>query len=261
VPAPTLLRNELSVEPVVEMPLSEAMPLMKEIYARVRPSFVGHLNRTDAIWTSLHNDHPFTKKGNPRRVAVHTDGYIVYRLTDSWTERGPDYTLTVVELCAGTPAARASLWQHVLRYPLIRKVVFRKAWEDEPLAEMLDNPRIIKSELGDHVWTRLVDLPRAVEQRAFSATADVVVKVSDRFCPWNDDTWHLHLSNNGGSATASLDQAVIELDIVDLGAAFLGGTRITRLAAAGRVTGTQEAIDELDAAMGTPLRPWTPEGF
>jgi hypothetical protein len=51
------------------------------------------------------------------------------------------------------------------------------------------------------------------------------------------------------------------LDIADLGAAFLGGTRIARLAAAGRVAGSPDAISALDSALATSLHPWTPEGF
>ena len=261
-PAPTALRPGIRTEPVLELEPAMALPRLKEIHAAVQPAFVGYLDRPEAVWNSLLTEHPFAQKGRgPRRIAVHSEGYIVFRLSESWTDRGPDYTLAISEICAATPIARASLWQHVLCYPLVRRVEFPKAWLDEPLPEMLTDPRSISSDLGDHVWVRLVDLSRAIELRTYSAPADVVVKVSDGFCRWNDNNWRLHLTANGGSATASVEPAEVDLDIADLGAAFLGGTRIARLFEAGRVTGALDAVAVLDAALATPLAPWTPEGF
>ncbi len=262
IPAPTALRPGTVVEPVQESGRAEAEPAMKRIYATARAGFVGYLDRSDAVWNTLLTEHPFARKDrSARRIALHPDGYIHYGLTDSWNDRGPDYTLTVSEICATTPIARASLWKHVLAYPLVRKVDYAGAWVDEPLPDMLGNPRDLTASIRDHVWLRLVDLTRAIGLRTYSTAADLVVKVADSFCPWNDDTWRLRLTRAGGSATRSAGPADLELDIADLGAAFLGGTRIARLAAAGRITGTDGAVANLDAALSTPLRPWTPEGF
>lgn len=260
--APTVLRPGTPTEPVREVEHSRALPLLQAIHTRVAPQFPGYLDRSDEVLAGLFSEHPFAEKGRGiRRYAVHADGYIVYRLSDSWNERGPDYTLTVLELTAATPIARASLWRHVLAYPLVRKVVYPKAWVDEPLPELLGNPRALAGDIGDHVWVRLVDLSRALDLRRYSVDVDVVVRVRDRFCPWNDGTWRLALSGAGGRATSTSEPADVELDVEDLGAAFLGGTRLARLAVAGRVTGSPDGIAQLDAAFGTALRPWTPEGF
>ncbi|QNK80485.1 GNAT family N-acetyltransferase [Nakamurella sp. PAMC28650] len=262
IPAPTALRPDLPVQRVTESALPEALPRMKEIHQRVRSATVGYLDREDVVWNNLFSEHPSVQKGRgPRRIALHADGYITYRIDQAWSDRGPDSTLTVGELCATTPLARASLWQHVLSYPLVRKVCYPMAWADEPLPEMLTNPRALVSDVGDHIWVRLVDLDRAIGLRTYSAPATVVVQVVDSFCPWNDGVWQLELGLAGGSAARSTQPAQIVAGVADLGAAFLGGTRIARLAAAGRVTGDPAAISLLDAAMGTALRPTTPEGF
>lgn len=262
IPAPTALRPDLAVERVVESELSAALPRMKVIHQWVSSGTVGYLDREDAVWNHLFSEHPFVQKDRgPRRIALHPDGYVTYRIAQAWTDRGPDSTLTIGELCAMTPVARASLWQHVLRYPLVRKVLYPMAWVDEPLPEMLTDPRALGSDIGDHIWLRLVDLPRAIGLRTYSVPASVIVRVVDTFCPWNDGVWQLALGPEGGTAEPSDLPAEIEAGVADLGAAFLGGTRIARLAAAGRITGDPDAIALLDSAMGTALRPTTPEGF
>lgn len=262
IPAPTALRPDLPISRVTECDLAHALPLMKQIYERVRTASTGYLDREDVVWTAQLSEHPFVLKGRgARRFAVHADGFITYRIAEAWTDRGPDSTLTVGEICAVTPAARAALWQHVLRYPLVRKVVHPMAWVDEPLPDMLTNPRALSSSTGDHLWVRLVDLDRAIGLRTYSRAADVVVEVVDSFCPWNDGVWQLHLDAAGGTAERTDRPAQIVAGVADLGAAFLGGTRLARLALAGRVTGDTSAIALLDAALATALSPTTPEGF
>lgn len=262
IPAPTALRPDLPVERVRESDLTEALPRMKEIHQQVRSAAVGYLDRDDVIWNHLFSEHPFAQKGRgAHRIALHPDGYITYRIAEAWSDRGPNSTLTVGEICALTPVARASLWQHVLRYPLVRKVVQPLGWVDEPLPDMLTNPRALSSSIGDHIWVRLVELNRAIGLRTYSRSADVVIRVVDSFCPWNDGVWQLRLGPEGGTAEPSNEPAEIVAGVADLGAAFLGGTRLARLAQAGRVTGDPVSIALLDGAMGTALRPSTPEGF
>ena len=262
IPAPAALRPGLPTEPVLEVPREQALPRLRALHADVAPRTPGYLDRTPAIWDTLLSDHPFVNKGvSARRFAVHADGYAVFRLSDRWTDRGPDYTLTVSELVARTPVARASLWRHLLHYPLVRTVVFPRAWVDEPLAHLLVNPRALASDSSDNVWVRIVDLDRAMDLRTYSAAADVTVRVSDPFCPWNDGVWRLRLDQHSGRAERTDAAPGIELDVSDLGAAFLGGTGLAVLAVAGRVTGDAEAIEALDRALATSLQPWTPEGF
>ena len=262
VPAPAPFRPDVVTEPVLELPQDQALPRVHELHARIAPTFPGYLDRSPEVWATLFSDHPFVNKGvSGRRFALHPDGYVVFRLAEKWTDRGPDHTLTVSEIGAITPVARASLWRHVLNYPLVRTVVFPRAWVDEPLVHLLANPRTLSSDSSDNVWVRIVDLSRALQLRGYSAPATVTARVTDRFCPWNDGVWRLELSVDGGRADRTDAAPDVELDISDLGAAFLGGTGIAVLALAGRVTGSAAAIEALDAALRCPLEPWTPEGF
>lgn len=262
VPAPAPFRPGVVTEPVLEVPQDQALPRMRELHAAIAPTFPGYLDRSPEVWATLFSDHPFVSRGvNARRVALHPGGYIVFRVSDNWTERGPDYTLTVSEMGATTPTARASLWRHVLNYPLVRTVVFPRAWADEPLVHLLANPRTLSADSSDNVWVRIVDLERAIGLRSYSAPASVVARVVDRFCPWNDGIWRLELTGDGGRAEPTDAAPEVELDISDLAAAFLGGSAIAGLALAGRVIGNARAIQALDLALRGSLEPWTPEGF
>lgn len=46
-----------------------------------------------------------------------------------------------------TPVARAWLWQHLLRYSLVRKVLYPMAWVDEPLPDVLPDSRALGSDI------------------------------------------------------------------------------------------------------------------
>ncbi len=262
VAAPAEFKPGVTVERIREVGRKEAMSAMKPCYTAEQSTRTGYLSRSDLDWARRFSEHPeVARDRSPLRFALHPNGYAVYHVVEGWSDRGPDHILELSEICASTPLAWASMWHFLLHYPMVRTVRYPMAWTDDPLQDLLADPRMLALDHTDHVWVRLVDLARAVSLRAYSAPAHVVARVSDAFCPWNAGVWKLDLGVDGGSATPSAEPAQVEIDITDLGAAFLGGTRLARLAAAGRLTGSAAATDALDAALACSLRPWTPEGF
>ena len=79
---------------------------------------------------------------------------------------------------------------------------------------------------------RLVDVPAALSARGYTDDPDVVLDVSDAFCPWNAGRYRLA----GGRCERTDAEPDLALDASALGAAYLGGTLLAELAAAGRVT-------------------------
>lgn len=256
------LRPGTATEAVVETRPERARPLARALYERVAPTVHGHLSRTDAVWNLRTSDHAELRDGaSRRRWALHPDGYVCYRVKAGWTQHGPNSQLVLDEICAATPSARASLWQYLMSMDLVRTVNYRAGWVDDPLRDLLLDPRRMQLTVSDHVWLRIVDLERAIGLRSYSAPFRAVVELTDVLCPWNAGTWALDLTGSGGTAARSTDGPQLRLDIIDLGAAFLGGTPLARLAAAGRVTGDPATVRTLDAALATALAPWCPEGF
>ena len=168
--APAAFRPGVAVERMREVDRDEAITAMKPLYRETQPTRTGFLSRSDLDWAGRFSEHPKAIQGrSPLRFAIHANGYAAYRITENWNERGPDHTLEVDEICASTPLAWSSIWNFLLHYPMVRTVKYRMAWVDDPLQDLLADPRALAMEHTDHVWVRLVDLPSAVPLRTYSA--------------------------------------------------------------------------------------------
>jgi predicted acetyltransferase len=258
----TPFRPGAVVQPVRQLPRDVAMPKVRELYRRATPTIAGLMTRSDAVWNSLYSDHDVNRDGATKLMfALHEDGFAAYRVKSDWTDRGPASTLSVHEISAVTPLAWASLWRHLLDYPLVREVVYRRAWIDDPLRDLVLDVRALRMPVTDHVWLRLVDLDRAIGLRTYRTACSVTIGLTDAFCPWNAGTWRLDLDTGGGSATKVHDESQVRMDSTDLAAALLGGQPVGRLANSGRVVGDPGSIEALGLALSTSLGPWVPEGF
>ncbi|WP_164479171.1 GNAT family N-acetyltransferase [Nakamurella antarctica] len=252
---------------VTHMKRDAALPAIRSLHQRIAEQTTGFLSRSEATWNYLFSDHQYFRDGQSNlEFVLHADGYVAFRTKGSFDARGPAGTLVIIELCAATPQAHAALWAHLLSYSLVREISYGRSSLDDPIQDLVVDPRAIRTTTRDHLWLRIVDLDRAIGLRSYSSAARVRVRVTDATCPWNDGTWELTLtagprSFGASSAVRTAKLAEIVLDISDLGAAFLGGARIARLAAAGRITGDHTAIADLDLAMSTASAPWCPEGF
>lgn len=100
----------------------------------------------------------------------------------------------------------------------------------------LADPRAVVRTMFDALWVRLVDVDKALMARRYATPVDVVLDVADDVCEWNTGRWRLSAGPDGrAEVTRTDDPADLTLDVATLGAAYLGGTRLTTLAAAGRV--------------------------
>ncbi|GAB3875434.1 hypothetical protein GCM10029964_019600 [Kibdelosporangium lantanae] len=240
------------------------MPLVKELYDRVVGDHVGWLTRHEGSWLMHLWDSAESRGGRSAyRFAVHPDGYAVFRVGSKWGDRGPEGELEVRELVTATPTARAALWRYLLDYDQVRQVTGMVA-ADEPVIPMLADQRQATRGQKDSLWVRLVDVDRALALRTYSAPVDTVFEVTDSFCPWNEGRWHMTVTSADGPATVSRttrDPDVL-IDVADLGAIFLGGTRLTELAAAGLVTElTPGSVVRTSRAFAGDRQPHCPEIF
>jgi predicted acetyltransferase len=95
----------------------------------------------------------------------------------------------------------------------------------------------------------------------------VVLEVRDEILPANAGRWRLTTTAEapGGGLAASCvpaDSAPdVALDVTELGAAYLGGTRLGALAGAGLVEGQPDAVRRLSAALSWDPAPWCPRVF
>lgn len=231
-------RRDVVVDPapVRELPRERALPLVRDVYDRVWSTRAGYLDRTDSAWEYHLFDWPERRDGQTRyRFVVHPQAYAVYRTKLDWRDQGPNSTVTVHTLVAETPAAYAAILRYLLDIDLVGEVVLRLG-TDEPLVHMLADPRAAVRTMFDALWVRVVDVDRALMARRFLVPLDLVLAVDDELCPWNAGRWRLVVGPDGQAEVTRTDApADLALDVAALGAAFLGGTRLSTLAAAGRV--------------------------
>ncbi|SMD26254.1 GNAT family N-acetyltransferase [Kibdelosporangium aridum] len=214
----------------------EAMPSVTALYDRVAPQRTGWLSRDERAWAEYLWDTPHWREGaSPLKFAVHPDGYVIYRTKRKWGERGPEGELNVLELVAATPVGAAALWRFLLDFDLVGEIEAPIPLDD-PLINLVLDPRQVVRKQRDALWVRLVDVDRALVERRYSAPLDTVFELTDVFCPWNQGRWRMVVDSSGTATVERTDtDPDLLVDTTDLAAAYLGGVRLTDLAAAGRV--------------------------
>ncbi|MBV9857722.1 MAG: GNAT family N-acetyltransferase [Streptosporangiaceae bacterium] len=253
-------------------------PELSKVYDTVLPSRPGFFMRNDAWWDRTLSDPAGDRHGfGPLRCVLAEDdggprGYALYAGHGRWEEGTflPDSLLAVRELIAADPAAGAALWADLLSRDLVTELTARLRPADDPLLFQLADPRRARPRVADGVWVRIIDLPAALTRRAYSCPVDAVIDVTDDLLAGNAGRWRLRAP--GPAATASGEQAVtcerteapadVALGVRELGAAYLGGTRLGSLAAAGLVTENRPGtLAPLSAALSWDPSPWCPVIF
>jgi predicted acetyltransferase len=100
-----------------------------------------------------------------------------------------------------------------------------------------------------------VDVGAALAERSLASDDDVVLAVSDSFCPWNDACFTAR-------GRKTMDEPDLSLSVNTLASAYLGGFTFSQLARVGEVEELSEgAIDRADALFRSERAPWCPEIF
>jgi predicted acetyltransferase len=184
-------------------------------------------------------------------------GFAMFRRSHKWDRARPAGELKVWVL-VGDPAARLALLRRLVDFDLIGTVKMSTVGVDDPLLSWVGGPRST-SDMGtyDSLWIRLVDLPEALQARAWSAPCDVVVEVVDTAAPWNAGSWRIRVDGSGEAAAERTDaESDVRLGVEALGSAYLGGGNLAALHRAGLVTERRKgAVAELWRAMRTDVAP------
>ena len=258
-PAARLAVRPTAGDPLRAGPAGEHVESMREIHARLVPQRPGMLERPGAWWEDrLYDPESHRGGAQPLRAVVAEDGYALYAVRPDSDDDGPAAEVRIRELVAATPEARAVLWDFLLDQDLTRTIAWDLAPADEPLHLMVTDSRAVRRTFGPGLSVRLVDVARALSARSYAGDLDVVLEVTDAFCPWNEGRYRL-----AGEACERTDApADLALDVTALAAAYLGGTTMRELAAAGRVRELREgALAAASVAFRGEVAPWCPEMF
>ena len=237
-------------------------------WERTRLARVGMTRRDEALWNDRFNDLPHRRDGASGLFFVayeedgRLDGYALYRVKQAWPDGLAANHIDVQEAIAATDSAHAALWRFLLDLDLSRSVTAQYAALDDPLPLMLADPRRLRRERRDAIWLRLVDVVAALEGRTYASEGALTLEVRDDFCGWNPPVVRLEGGLGGAHARPSSESPDLVLPTSSLAAAYLGGTRLSALARAGRVEERRDgALLEADRMFATERAPWCPQHF
>jgi len=225
----------------------------------------GEVRRRDFTWALRLGleDEPWGERWKGfllvrRDAGGRPDGYARYTGKHSWADHIPRSTVDISEFVAATDEAYDALWGYILALDLVATVTAEALRERERLPWLLRNARAARpSEIGEGLWVRLFDIPRALEARAYERSGTVVVEVVDAELAGGRARFLLEAGPDGASCRPTDREAEITLPVAALGGAYLGGTHLRDLVV---TTGADEhrdgALVRLDDLLRTPEPPF-----
>ncbi len=238
----------------------ESVGAIPSVYDRVAGATPGMFARSRDWWEARIFHDPEDHRegaGELSRVVLERDGealaYALYRLKLDFEVGSTTGVLHVVEAMGVSPEATAGIWRYLLDVDWMERVQAELLPADHPLFLLLAQPRRMRFRVGDSLWLRLVDVGAALAAR--SLEGDVVLEVSDAFCPWNAGRYSL-------DGAKTMDDADLRLDVSDLATVYLGGFTFAQLQRAGLVEEVRPgAVERADVAFRSDRAPWCPEIF
>ncbi len=238
-------------------PINEATrDLMRDLFERHRLAQVGEIRRRDFTfgldlalikfawetpwkgWVIVH-----------RAASGEADGYARYSADGKWEDRQPRSVLNVQDLVALNDEAYDALWKFLLEVDLVTTVKAERRSPAERIPWRLTNRRAATpTDLGDGLWVALLDIPRALEARAYERTVDLVLQVVEAEPRSGSLRLRLEAGPDGARCTPSRRSPDLVLHADALGAAYLGGTPLRNaVLARGYEEGAPGALFEADA--------------
>jgi predicted acetyltransferase len=252
---------------------AETQKVLPEAYDRVRAQRAGEVSRPQGWWDDFFRKAKAGSGFGPRFTVVHedaggsVDGFACYRIGNR--DSAPmtsDWSVLVQQMGALSAEAYAALWRYLWEVDLTDRVLAPMRPVDEPLRHLLADPRRLQtSRAYDFLWCRVVDVGAALAARRYEVdqAGSVVLEVRDPVCPWNEGRWRLDVDATGAGSCQQTDaSADLTLSATELGAAYLGGTRLAVLAGAGRVDEHADgAVARADRLLATARQPWSSTEF
>ncbi|MFI8262011.1 GNAT family N-acetyltransferase [Streptomyces sp. NPDC085665] len=270
---PLALRIEPDPRPLRLVDPQDALAVIGPYHEAARAGRAGRPTRDAERWSEswlCEQDEEDEELGPPRIIVLGDPGepiagYVLYR-TKHEGESGPARSpglVRVDELEADTPAVAAALWDCVAGLDLTGRVCAWGRPQDDPLLRFAaDRDQVRVTAQFPALWLRLVDVGAALTRRSWAAPVEVVLEVADARLPANAGRFRLKAGPGGATYEPAAARADLALEVRDLAACYLGGTRVAELVAAGLVAErTPGAAAALDAALHTPLLPHTADEF
>ena len=230
--------------------LRELLPV---VHDRVRLGAPGEIDVPGEFWERFAGTRPDEKDGGKVRAVQYADPAGEVRGLAVYTVAGNDEDFTkasvhVSYLLTETDDAYAALWRFLLELDLVSTVTAHELSVDEPLLWMIEDQRAAKVTVRDHQYLRILDVPAALQARAYSAPGRFSLEVTDPL-EIAGGRYLLDIGSDGRATVSthpagpSAHAVPVTIGIRELSAVYLGGVSPVTLARAGLVqTGDAAAL-------------------
>ncbi len=243
----------------------EALRIMPDVWKQASGLRAGSLDRSERRWRYNYFDDERVRgewSGMFHVVYEHEGkaaGYATYRLSPP---DGDVMKMSVHECVAASDSAHAALWRFLFDVDLVVSVSASAQSPDDPVWWMLADPRRLKRTPVDGLWVRVIDPVKALSERTYSSYDRLVIEVNDRFLPDSGGVFELETGTGGAMCRRSTAIPDISMSASELGATYLGGTRLSGLARAERVQEhTAGSVERFDRMFIAERAPWCGHHF
>ena len=267
-------RGRFAVEPVDDGELVlcdpvEGSKLAEEVWDRQRLARPGAISRRPWMWELWRRDREDDRKGDSALFwAVHldasgsSDGYATYRISEGEHRGLPRYTAKVVDLVGTDADVEAILLRFLCSLDLVREVEIPLRPVDDPLRlRLVDGRQLQVTELGDFLWARILDVPRAFGVRRYPFDDALVVEVEDRFRP--EVGGRFLIAGGPDSARCERTDAPVDIELgaSELASLLFGAVAPSVLADAGRLRADDATLARADAFFTSTPKPFNATEF
>lgn len=258
--------SDRRVEMVRPEALTDLGPAIYERFARQSPGALGRQQTYADIAAGLVSDDTF-EPDRSVRAALHydaagePDGYVSYRVKNP---DGPGTFAEIRDFVAVSNEAYRALWEFLGSVDLVERVTWDEAAINSPLPWMLTDSRRFKvTSTSDNIWLRILDVPAALEARAWPHEGTLTLEVEDRM-GLTGGIFTIEASGRSARVTRRRDDAAVDLrmSVAELASIYLGGVDPSILARAGRITSLTDGAARLARQMFALERlPYAPSHF
>lgn len=246
------------------VPSDDALEQIQSIYKAYSAPRNLMLHRAPLYWQAVlaevQNRRPHVAlyrngAGEPR-------GYLVYRTRgQEQDEPGPNHVMDVRDFIPLDVEAFRSLWAYIRRHDLVRWVRML-APPDDPAPDLLLEPRELRREVYDGIWLRVVDIERALPQRAYGAEGELRFRIVDDLCDWNEGCFQLETDGESAEVKRSELEPELVMPVRTLASLISGHADASQLMRAGLLEAPEpQALGRADRLFATEYPPYCPDGF
>ncbi len=243
----------------------------RELHDEVLADRPGAFRRDDDIWDMTLLDESFVRSGASElhHVLHHAadgtvDGFATYRTKEGGGDDEPDLEVRVRDLVARSTAAYAGLWRYLLDLDLTRTFRWWSAATDEPLRHLVADARPCTPRSPTRSTCGCSTCPRPCRPGRTPATSTSCWPSPTRCCPPTTAAGACGPPRAAprASSAPTPSRTCRWACVLELGTVYLGGTRLTDLARAGRVVEhTEGALAAASVALGWHRAPSCPDMF